>query len=242
MAMVRHAFGALLIGLCACGAGEAAPSGAEIDIFVDGGDGSRAPGDADDDGLCDPREEELGTDARAKDSDADGLPDRAEIVNGFDPTDPGSPAIDQLGYLQARISATVDFPVRATVDGNGESISGSFVALPALDPDGLTAGDFFRSAVAVSADPIDSVRSINGESARFGSVLGKTRLAFSLRFEYSGESQLHEELSCARAYPFRYAIKTDDGRVRAERLFVLVLVPEGANTDEIDYCRPPYCQ
>jgi hypothetical protein len=242
MAMVRHAFGALLIGLCACGAGERAPSADDISIFRDGGDGSRTPNDADDDGLCDSREEELGTDARTKDSDADGLPDMPEIVNGFDPTDPSTPTVDQLGYLQARLSATVDFPVRATVDGNGESISGSFVGLPALDPDGLTAADFFRSAVAVSADPIDSVRSINGELARFGSVLGKTRLAFSLRFEYAGEAQLHEGLSCARAYPFRYAIKTDDGRVRAERLFLLVLVPEGADTAEIDYCRPPYCQ
>lgn len=242
MAMVRHALGVLLIGLCACGAGEDAPSADDVSIFRDAGDDRRGPGDADDDGLCDSREEELGTDARTKDSDADGLPDMPELVNGFDPTDPSTPAIDQLGYLEARISATVDFPVRATVDGNGESISGSFLTLPALDPDGLTAADFFRSAVAVSADPIDSVRRINGDSARFGSVLGKTRLAFSLRFEYSGEAQLHEDLSCARAYPFRYAIKTDDGRLRAERLFLLVIVPEGANAAEIDYCRPPYCQ
>ena len=80
--------------------------------------------------------------------------------------------------------------MRATVDGNGESISGAFLSLPGLDPDGLTAADFFRSAVAVSADPIDSVRSINGESARFGSVLGRTRLAFNLRFEYSGACAL----------------------------------------------------
>src|SRR5262245_336953 len=182
MAMARRVFGLLLIGFYACGAGEDAPGLDDIAVFRDGGDGSH-PSDSDDDGLCDPREEEIGTDTRSKDSDADGLPDMAEVVNGFDPTDPSSPAIDQVGYLEARISATVDFPVRATVDGNGESISGSFVSLPALDPDGLTAADFFRSAVAVSADPVDSVRSISGESARFGSVLGKTRLAFNVRFE-----------------------------------------------------------
>lgn len=193
--------------------------------------------DGDGDGLCDFTEEEFGTDASAVDSDGDRLPDLTELINGFDATDPESPLGDQLGYLEARRDSSMAFPVRATVDGDGQGVSGYFQPLAAVYADGLSAADFFAGAAAVSAHPVDGVRGINESSAHFAEVLGKTRLAFSLRFEYPfGELGT---LDCARSYPFRYAIKSDDGETRAERLYLLIVVPEGSGDE---HCLPHSCQ
>jgi hypothetical protein len=184
-----------------------------------------APSDGDGDGLCDVTEDEFGTDPAMIDTDGDRLPDLIELVNGFDATDPESPFDDQLGYLEARRESSMDFPVRVTVDGDGQGFSGYFQALTAIYADGRSAADFFAGATAVSAYPIDGVRSINEGSAHFAAVLGRTRLAFSLRFEYLDELGV---LDCKRAYPFRYAIKSDDGVTRAERLYLLIVVPENS--------------
>jgi hypothetical protein len=193
--------------------------------------------DGDGDGLCDFTEDELGTNPDAVDSDADGLPDLIELLASFDATDPVEPAADQLGHLEARRDAGLDFPVRATVDGDGQGISGYFQSVTAIYADGSSAADFFKGAVAVSALPVDGVRSINEGSAYFAAVLGKTRLLFSLRFEYPFD--LLGELECARVYPFRYAIKTDDGDTRAERVHLLAVTPPG---DEVEHCLPRTCQ
>jgi hypothetical protein len=193
--------------------------------------------DGDGDGLCDFTEDELGTNPEAVDSDADELPDLIELLAGFDATDPVEPAADQLGYLDARRDAVLDFPVRATVDGDGQGISGYFQSITAIYADGLSAADFFKGAVAVSALPVDGVRSINEGSAYFAAVLGKTRLLFSLRFEYPFAAL--GELDCTRVYPFRYAIKTDDGETRAERVHLLAVVPPD---DGVEHCLPRTCQ
>lgn len=198
--------------------------------------------DSDGDGLCDITEDHVGTDPGAADSDADGLSDLEELTTGFDPTNAELPSADQLVHLAAERGAATEFAVRATVQGTGGSVSGFFEALPFLDPDGLNAADFFHGAVAVAADPIDAVRSIHSESSRFAAVLGKTRLAFSLRFEYPIARLDPAAVTCTRTYPFRYAIKADDGTLRANGYYLLRVIPAGSSADAAPYCLPVTCQ
>jgi hypothetical protein len=198
-----------------------------------------APSDTDHDGLCDTTEQQVGTDPRSPDSDNDGLPDLIELGNGFDPTDPGSPASDQVARLEARDGASLDFSVRATVDGDGQGVSGLFQSISSIYADRTMAEDFYTGSIAISADPVDGVRNIDTRSARFDSVLGRTRLVFSLHFEYPSDGKA---LTCAKSYPFRYSMKSDDGNTSAERLFLLIVLPEGQTGDAIKYCLPPACQ
>jgi hypothetical protein len=228
----------LLLGACG---NNAAMSSVDPAPDPDDDDDALVVTDSDGDGLCDFTEEEFGTNPEAVDTDRDGLPDVTELINGFDPTDPETPVGDQLGYLEARRGGSLEFPVRATVDGDGQGFSGYFQPLAAVYADGLSAADFFAGAAAVEAHPVDAVRGINQGSAHFADVLGKTRLGFSLRFEYPDEEL--GGLDCARSYPFRYAIKSDDGEIRTERLYMLIVVPEGiaaATGDE--HCLPHSCQ
>lgn len=196
--------------------------------------------DADADGLCDFTEDELGTDPLAADTDRDGLPDLVELLHSFVPTDWSSPASTQLAHLEARQAATAQFAVRVTVEGDGQGVSGDFDALPSSYDDELSAADFFAGASAVSASPMDAVRSIDEGSARFAAVLGRTRLAFDLRFDYPWDEL--GELPCARSYPFRYAIKSDDGETRSNGLYLLVVSPEGTVGTEARHCLPLHCE
>jgi hypothetical protein len=147
---------------------------------------------------------------------------------------------DQFAYLEAKEQGSLEFAVRATVHGEGQGFSGYFQALAAVYADGLSAADFFAGASAVAAHPADAVRGIDQGSAHFAAVLGKTRLAFSLRFAFPFEEI--GTVDCARAYPFRYAIKTDDGETRAERLYLLMVVPENGTGSGEDHCLPRSCQ
>lgn len=195
--------------------------------------------DSDHDGVCDATEQQVGTDPHAADSDGDGLPDLIELANGFNPIDAANPAPDQLGQLEARAGASLDFPVRATVEGDGQGVSGLFQAISALYGDGVSAEDFFAGASAVSADPSDAVRNIDTTGAHFDSVLGHTRLVFSLHFEYAGSANAP---SCGKAYPFRYSVKSDDGSTAADRVFLLILTAEGETGGHVTYCQPRGCQ
>jgi hypothetical protein len=222
--------------LCACGGGtapqlDAGPPQSES------GDG--AVMDSDHDGLCDATELELGTDPRVSDTDGDALPDWVEVGNGFDPNDPTSPAPDQLARLEAQTGAGSDFPVRSTVQGDGQGLTGAFQSFSSAYADGATAGDFLTAAIAVSADPVDGVRRIDAQQARFESVLGPTRLGFSLHFDYAGDAGTP---TCAKAYPFRYGTKSDDGSTRSTRLFLLVVEPPEQPQGSVQYCLPDGCQ
>jgi hypothetical protein len=231
--------GPFVLLLCACG-GAAATSQSKKPV----GPTVAMPGvglatDADHDGLCDATEEQVGTDPRSPDSDGDGLPDLIELGNGFDATDPSSPATDQVAVLEARDGAALDFPVRATVDGDGQGVSGLFQSISSIYVDQTTAQDFYTGSIAISADPVDGVRSIDARSARFDSVLGRTRLVFSLHFEYGAEAK---PVKCAKSYPFRYSMKSDDGDTSADRLYLLNVIPQGQSGDAIKYCLPSSCQ
>jgi hypothetical protein len=195
--------------------------------------------DQDHDGVCDATEQQVGTDPHAADSDGDGLPDLIELANGFNPIDAANPALDQVGQLEARVGATLDFPVRATVEGDGQGVSGLFQAISALYGDGVSAEDFFTGASAVSADPSDAVRNIDATGAHFDSVFGHTRLVFSLHFEYPGSANPPK---CGKAYPYRYSVKSDDGSTAADRVFLLILAPEGQAGGTVAFCQSRSCQ
>ncbi|HEY3393918.1 MAG TPA: hypothetical protein VGK58_14495, partial [Lacipirellulaceae bacterium] len=212
----------VLMAVCGCNAD---PNGDAADAGPDAGDAGAAeppsvalPVDTDGDGLCDRTERQFGTDDQARDTDADELPDLIEIGNGFDATSPDEPAEDQIGHLVGEPGSVLEFPVRMTVQGDGQALSGYFEVIPSIYADGLTAQDFFRGTMATSADPVDGVRSVQPGSARFAGVLGRTRLSFALRFEYPQDAAVVE---CGRAYPLRYALKSDDGMTVAERIFLL---------------------
>ena len=196
-------------------------------------------GDFDSDGLCDGSEIEIGTNPELEDSDGDEIPDLIEVVSNFDPVDEADPAVDQVAFLEGARGSSLGFAVRSTVDGDGQSLAGWFAAAGSFYRDEMSAADYFVGASAVSADPIDAARSINEESARFAAVLGKTRLAFNLRFEYGNRP----DLECGRAYPFRYAIKSDDGETRSERFYLLVVGAGGAvGLPTADFCIPSTCE
>lgn len=207
-------------------------------VPLDGGTASPLSVDSDHDGLCDVTERFFGTDPGRQDTDGDALPDLIELATGFLPTEHGSPAVDQVATLPAQDGAALEFALRVTVEGDGRAISGVFQADPSIYLEGTTAGAFLQSAEAVSAEPADAVRGINRESARFSEVMGKTRLEFLLRFQYSGV----EEPLCTLTYPFRYGVKADDGVPLSERTYLLLLVPATADEEAAAHCLPGDCQ
>jgi hypothetical protein len=232
--------GTLVMSLCACAQIGDADVRPRRPSPVDAGTPTEpAAEDADDDGLCDTSEAQLGTDPNAADTDQDGLPDLIEIGNGFEPVDPADPAVDQIGYLPSGAGASLEFPIRATVVGDGQGVTGFFAEVGSLYFDDSNAGDFLTSVSAVSAAPTDAVRSINNESSRFAAVLGKTRLEFKAYFEYPSSLPVRK---CTRTYPFRYVLKQDDSTVVAERLYLLVVRPLAKDGEFAPHCLPSDCQ
>lgn len=193
--------------------------------------------DSDADGLCDATELRIRTNPDAADTDGDGFPDVVELLSEYRATEPTSPGIDQVGYLVGRPGHVLDLELRTTIEGSGQGATGEFIARTAWDIHGLSADDYFVSAVAVSATPPDNVRGISEAGERFMSVLGRTRLTFRLHFEFTNEI----ELDCAPALPFRYMIKGDDGWYLASRDYLLVVTPGEAPMSPEDYCKPVAC-
>lgn len=189
--------------------------------------------DRDADGLCDAAEEAARTDPGSPDTDGDGLPDGIEVGYGFDAANPDAPAADRLVYLEARRDAAIEFAVRVTVDGNGDDVTGAFVAEGALYDDGLAADAFFAQARAVSAMPPENVRAVLEET--FVSVVGRARLEFSLGFEHPPS----EPVDCTRAYPFRYDVKSSQGESVDDRLRLLVVASAAAAPE--DWCIADAC-
>jgi hypothetical protein len=237
MRRLAHALVFLLAALQACG-GDSHSDQPVKDFVRDAAVGEPVL-DHDGDGLCDGTEHDFGTDPRSNDSDGDGLPDLIELANGFDPVNRADPRPDQVAYLEAKSGGSTDFSVRTTFDGQGEGVSGYFDAISSIYSDGSTAQDFYRGTAAVSADPVDSVRGIEQDSARFAAVLGHARLGFILHFEYM---QGGPSVDCARAYPFRYSLKTDNGDVLGDRLFLLVVGAGAGTASDLDFCLPSGCQ
>jgi thiol-disulfide isomerase/thioredoxin len=94
-------------------------------------------GDADDDGLTNAEEEELGTDPRVADTDGDGVDDGTEVENGSDPLDTDS---DDDGLTDGEEAELGSDPNNTDSDGDGY-------------PDGLE--------VEMGSDPADAESCIN---------------------------------------------------------------------------------
>src|SRR5690606_38201001 len=139
--------------------------------------------DSDGDGLCDSTELSRGTDPNLPDTDGDGVSDRVEVDFGFRPTRTDSPDRTLLIYLSERRGASVDAPIVYTARGQGESFSGSFQPLAVVDPDGVTAEDYFSAAIALRANPPQHVFQIVPEEQHFDTVIGRTELYFMVSFE-----------------------------------------------------------
>lgn len=190
--------------------------------------------DTDGDGLCDSTELGRGTDPTVPDSDMDGLTDRTEVDFGYQPTRPDSPARDVLVFLSETEGATAQHLVTRTVRGEGENYTGAFEGLAVLDRLDLTAADFYVDSVAVAATPSENVFEVVPEEERFYGVLGRTLLAYEVRFAFGD----NVPRSCARAYPFRYQIKRSDGTLVYLGRFLLVVLPAGQRLDTTDWCVP----
>jgi hypothetical protein len=193
--------------------------------------------DRDHDGVCDGTERELASDPDRADSDHDGLPDFTEIIAGYNLTDPMIPSPDQVGFLPGVPQAALDLQVRMTVDGSGQGYTGEFQERDALDAHGLTAKDFFEGAVAQGGEPPDNIRGVLVDSERFGSVLGKTRLSFKLRFRVSTEKLA----DCTIGYPFEYRLKADNDKIATSRDYLLVVAPQTADGERAKFCVPSSC-
>ena len=194
--------------------------------------------DRDRDGVCDETERVLGSDLDRLDTDNDGLPDLIEAALSFDPVDGEDPNQARLATLSGSVGATLDYPVRATSQGTGNALQGAFMALSSIYSEAETAQDFYVTALAVSAEPPDHVRSIEGSEARFIQVEGETRLSFNLNFAYPHAAPM----GCSRAYPFRFVVNSDDGKRLATELRVLLVTAEGAGPkDASAYCIPDDC-
>jgi hypothetical protein len=188
-----------------------------------GPDGYVAPRvDTDADGLCDGTELALGLDPTLADTDADGYPDWFELAAGYRATAPASPPREEVVVLPETADGAVTVSIATSVRGAGETFSGGFDAQLIRDPYGATAGNFFVSARAVAAEPPGHVTRIDEASRSFVGVRGRTLLFSEVRLAFGTNTPL----SCVRAYPFRYYLKTDTGRtVAAPRRLVLVLPP-----------------
>ena len=193
--------------------------------------------DSDHDGVCNRTERDLASDPNRADSDHDGLPDFTEIIASYNLTDPQIPAPDQVGFLAGVPQAALDLAVRMTVDGSGQGYTGEFRERDALDAHGLTAKDFYEGAVAQGGEPPDNIRGVLLDSERFGSVLGKTRLSFKLRFRVSTDKLA----DCTIGYPFEYRIKADNEKIVVSRYYLLVVTPETKDGERAKFCVPSSC-
>ena len=190
--------------------------------------------DRDHDGVCDGTEKGFASDPDRADSDQDGLPDFTEVVARYNLTNPNSPAPDQVGFLAGVPQAALDLPVRMTVDGSGQGYTGEFRERDALDAHGLTAKSFYEGAVAQGGEPPDNIRGVLVDSERFGSVIGRTRLSFKLRFRVS----TNKLADCTIGYPFEYRIKGDNEKIVASRDYLLVVTPQTEDGARAKFCVP----
>lgn len=192
------------------------------------------PIDTDGDGLCDETELSWGTDPTLPDTDGDGLTDRAERDFGFSPLEPGSPERDELVFLTETEAAATQLGIERLVRGEGQTFTAAFESLPVVDPIDIEAFDFLESSQAVGAVPMENVFEVRPEAGQIVGVFGRTQLVYEVRFAFG----TNIPRSCARAYPFRYQIKRDDGVLVYLSRFLLVILPRGERLDTADWCVP----
>lgn len=191
--------------------------------------------DTDRDGLCDRTEASYYTDPADPDTDDDGYPDGVEVIDGDDPLAPAEPLRERVVFLTESADATAMLTVTQAVRGAGESYTGAFQTLRTPDLYGREAAAFFVKALATLANPPDNVIAIDGE--QFIGVMGRTLLVFDLSFAFGSELPR----SCASAYPFRYNIKRQDGRLVSTTRYTLVVLPPGQTPASAPWCELAGC-
>lgn len=190
--------------------------------------------DTDGDGLCDRTELMWGTDPLLVDTDGDGLTDRVERDFGFAPLEPGSPERGDLIFMTETESGSVQLGIERIVRGEGETYTGGFEALPVDDLLDVDAGGLLEANLASGAIPRENVFEVRAEEAQIVGVFGRTQLVYETRFAFGR----NVPRLCARAYPWRYAIKRDDGVLVYLRRFLLVVLPQGRRIDTAEWCVP----
>ncbi len=174
----------------------------------DGGPGEFTPlGDRDGDGLCDPREVELGTLPDRMDTDRDRLPDGVEFVAGFSPDETDDPppghVVWALGSAGTEANAIVQFDVR----GRGEDFEAAFEA-PAFVPGASgSARNYFVSLRAHGVFPPEAAARVEPEAGRVRGLVGRALLSFEVRFRIPPSS----DSGCLRGLPFQVVLKRSDG-------------------------------
>ena len=191
--------------------------------------------DTDHDGLCDRTEPSYHTDVADPDTDGDGYPDGVEVIDGDDPLAPTEPLRERVVFLSEDRDATAVLTVTQAVRAAGESYTGAFQTLTTRDLFGRDASAFFVGAAATLANPPESVFAIEGE--QFIGVMGRTLLVFDVSFAFGAELPR----SCASAYPFRYNIKRQDGRLVATTRYTLVVLPPGQTPAGAAWCELSRC-
>jgi hypothetical protein len=237
---MRSLLSLVAVALVGCTGETSIPRDGMISDIRDGGllDGQLEPSgvDSDGDGLCDDTEDQQGTSPESMDSDDDGLPDVVEVIYGFVATDPRSPSDDEVVYLEARPGAEARLNLRFTVDGTGGDFSGFFEDSPSPYDDGSSAGQYLVGSQAISSEPPEAVRVIDGSRQLFRAVLGTARLELEALFRADDEIDTE---TCSRAYPFRYGLREDDVGLVDDHLYLLVVAaPE---TGVAEFCQPRDC-
>lgn len=240
----------LVCALAGCEGGRSEPrDGGGFDIYDgsggfggsggsrDGGAGGPGSGDQDGDGLCDDTEAQLGSRSDTFDSDGDGLPDVIELLYGFTLTDPLSPPPERVARLEAKPRAEARLPIRFTVEGESSDFIGFFEDSTAPYEDGSSAGKYLESSVAIGAEPPEAARVVDSPRQRFLAVIGSARLELEVRFL---APDTEEPEGCARAYPFRYGLREDGRGTVSDRLYLLIVAPNGGDAPE-DFCKPVDC-
>jgi len=191
--------------------------------------------DTDEDGVCDDSEFALDLDPMLPDTDLDGYPDWFELAAGYQGTIPSSPPREELLILAESADGEVTASIATRVNGMGETFSGSFDPQIIRDSFGATAGDFFVSARATGAEPPANVVRIDPDGRRFDGVRGRTLLFSEVRLAFGDDTPL----LCVRAYPFRYFMKTDTGRIVGSARRLVLILPPGATAASGPWCTPP---
>lgn len=200
-------------------------------------DGGPSQLDTDLDGLCDEQELARGLRVDDPDTDADGFSDLTEVSLGLDPRSRTSPPADRVIFLRESAEGTARATFTVTVDGAGDTYSGSFTPVtPFFSDDEIEADVFFAGAGPVGATPMANVYEIDPSTQSFVGVRGRTLLTYEVRFRFEGEAR-----GCQRALPFQYTVKRDDGTIISYQRFTLVITPAGGAADAAEWCGATPC-
>ena len=227
-----------LSGMAGCPTASPPPPPTLDSSTIQDGPSGSASEDPDGDGLCTATERNLGTDPMAADTDGDGWPDGAEWQASSDPTDATEPDPAFVDALTEGAGAPLYISVLVETRARGHDLTGG-IEDTALFEDGRRASQWLAALRAAAAYPSYRVAWIDEENATYRGVEGRVLVAFELSFQVPAEAAR----GCARAYPYWFVLKRNDGvRWIVQRRWLRVAAPQGTGATEA-WClsRPPRC-